>query len=90
MELYLGLPSRASRSKRDLFATIQDRIWRKISGWNESLLSQTGKEVMIKAVIQAVPSYAMGCFKLPISLLREIHVMIAKFWWGNRGKQKIH
>ncbi|KAL0303469.1 UNVERIFIED_CONTAM: hypothetical protein Sradi_6215000 [Sesamum radiatum] len=32
MELYLGLPSRVSRSKRDLFATIWDSIWSKITG----------------------------------------------------------
>ncbi|KAL0406310.1 UNVERIFIED_CONTAM: hypothetical protein Slati_3944900 [Sesamum latifolium] len=32
MELYLGLPSRVERSKRDLFSTIRDRIWRKITG----------------------------------------------------------
>ncbi|KAL0352330.1 UNVERIFIED_CONTAM: hypothetical protein Scaly_1621700 [Sesamum calycinum] len=31
-----------------------------------------GKEILIKAVLQAVPSYAMGCFKWPFSLLKEI------------------
>ncbi|KAL0287262.1 UNVERIFIED_CONTAM: hypothetical protein Scaly_2769400 [Sesamum calycinum] len=44
MELYLGLPSRIACSKRDLFTTIWDRIWQKITGWNEKLLSQVGKE----------------------------------------------
>ncbi|KAL0428301.1 UNVERIFIED_CONTAM: putative mitochondrial protein [Sesamum latifolium] len=39
---YLGLSSRVFRSKRDLFATIRDRIWARISGWNVKLLSQTG------------------------------------------------
>ncbi|KAL0326476.1 UNVERIFIED_CONTAM: putative mitochondrial protein [Sesamum angustifolium] len=45
MELYLGLPSSVARTKRALFATIRDRIWQKISGWNETLLSQAGKEL---------------------------------------------
>ncbi|KAL0421421.1 UNVERIFIED_CONTAM: putative mitochondrial protein [Sesamum latifolium] len=48
IELYLGLPSRIARSKRELFATIRDRIWSKIAGWNEKLLSQTGKEILKK------------------------------------------
>ncbi|KAL0435721.1 UNVERIFIED_CONTAM: putative mitochondrial protein [Sesamum radiatum] len=39
MELYLGLPSRAARSKRELFAIIRDRVWQKITGWNEKLFS---------------------------------------------------
>ncbi|KAK4387746.1 putative mitochondrial protein [Sesamum angolense] len=90
MELYLGLPTRISRSKRDLFATIRDSIWRKITGWNEKLLSQARNEVLIKSVIQAVPTYAMGCFLLPITLLKEIQGIIGRFWWGNRGKHKIH
>ncbi|KAL0446260.1 UNVERIFIED_CONTAM: putative mitochondrial protein [Sesamum latifolium] len=51
MELYLGLPSKVARSKRELFATIKDRIWGRISGWNEKLLLQAGKEVLIKFVI---------------------------------------
>ncbi|KAL0407261.1 UNVERIFIED_CONTAM: putative mitochondrial protein [Sesamum latifolium] len=90
MELYLGLPSRIARSKRDLFAIIRDQVWARINGWNAKLLSQAGKEVLIKSVIQAIPTYAMGCFRLPVTLLREIQGMIAKFWWGNRGSHKIH
>ncbi|KAL0442405.1 UNVERIFIED_CONTAM: hypothetical protein Slati_1963200 [Sesamum latifolium] len=90
MELYLGLPSRAARPKRDLFAIIRDKVWSKITGWNEKLLSQAGKEILIKSVIQAVPTYAMACFRLPISLLKEIQSMVADFWWSNQGHNKIH
>lgn len=47
--------------------------------------------MLIKFVIQAIPTYAMGCFKLPLSLCNEIKVLIRKFWWGQRGdKRKIH
>ncbi|KAL0295311.1 UNVERIFIED_CONTAM: hypothetical protein Sangu_3201500, partial [Sesamum angustifolium] len=90
MELYLGLPSKVARSKKDLFATIRDRVWQRISGWNAKLLSQVGKDVIIKSIIQAIPSYAMGCFRLPTTLLSELHRMVAQFWWGNRGSRKIH
>ncbi|KAL0399531.1 UNVERIFIED_CONTAM: hypothetical protein Sradi_2296400 [Sesamum radiatum] len=89
MELYLGLPSRVARSKRDLFAIIRDKVWSKITGWNEKLLSQAGKEILIKSIIQAVPTYAMACFRLPISL-KEIQSMVADFWWSNQGHNKIH
>lgn len=47
--------------------------------------------MLIKFVIQAFPTYAMGCFKFPLSLCNEIKVLIRKFWWGQRGdKRKIH
>ena len=55
------------------------------------MLSQAGREVLIKFVIQAIPTYVMGCFKLPLELCDDIEAMIKKFWWGQRcNKRKIH
>ena len=50
-----------------------------MQGWKEKLLSQAGKEVMIKAVIQSIPAYSMSVFKLPTSLRKEIEMMIRRF-----------
>ena len=55
------------------------------------MLSQAGREVLLKSVIQAIPTYTMGCFKFPIGLYHEIEALIKKFWWGQRGDcRKIH
>ena len=90
-EFYLGLPSLVGRAKKKSFSLIKERIWKKLKGWKESLLSQAGREVLVKAVIQAIPTYTMSCFKLPIGLIKEIETLIRKFWWGYRGDQrKIH
>ena len=54
-------------------------------------MSQARKGVFLKAVVQAILTFAMGCFKLPIGLCRDIEMLIRKFWWGQRGeRQKIH
>ena len=50
-----------------------------MQGWKEMFLSQAGKEVMIKAVVQSIPAYPMGVFKLPIDLCKDIEAMIRKF-----------
>ena len=47
-EKYLGLSSLIGRRKRASFNYIKERVWRKLQGWERKLLSQAGREVLIK------------------------------------------
>ena len=79
------------KGKKASFNFIKEKVWRKLQGWEGKLLSQAGREVLIKSVIQAIPTYTMGCFKIPIGLCNEIEGLIKKFWWGQRGdRRRIH
>jgi len=90
-EKYLGLPSLVGRNKKASFNYIKERVWRKIQGWKEKLLSQARREILIKSVVQAIATYTMNCFKLPLGLCSEIESLIRKFWWGQKGDwRKIH
>ena len=44
--------------------------------------------MLLKAIIQAIPTYTMGYFKLPLGLCNEIETLIKKFWWGQRGDRR--
>ena len=79
-EKYLGLPSLVGRNKQNSFKEIKERLGKKLAGWKEKLLSKAGKEVLIKAVAQAIPTYIMNCFKLPDSLYDELTSLIRNFW----------
>ena len=50
-EKYLGLPAVVGRNKRASLNYIKDRVWGKLQGWKEKMLSQAGKEVLLKAVV---------------------------------------
>jgi hypothetical protein len=68
---------------------LRDRVWKQIQGWLELLLSMGGKEVFIKSVMQAIPTFSMSCFKLPRGLCLHINSLIRNFWWGSkRGCRK--
>ena len=81
-EKYLGLPSMVGRNKRNSFNSIKEKLAKKLSGWKEKLLSKVRKEILIKVVAQAIPTYTMNCFKLPDSLCDELTSLIRNFWWG--------
>lgn len=48
-------------------------------------MSRLGKEILIKTVAHAIPIYMMSIFHIPDGLIDEIHVVLAKFLWGNKG-----
>ena len=90
-ESYLGLPTLIGRAKNQTFSFLKDRVWKKLQGWKGLMLSRAGKEVLIKAVAQSIPTYTMGVFQLPKSLCDDLEAMYAKFWWGQVGNErKIH
>ncbi len=87
----MGLPSIIGRAKKKAFNEIKDWIWRRLQGWKEKLLSQAGREILIKAVIQAISTYAMSVFQFPAGLCADICSMANRFWWGQMGgNRKIH
>ncbi|KAL9691023.1 hypothetical protein QQ045_011440 [Rhodiola kirilowii] len=83
MSRYLGLPVAFGHNRTELCKYIVERIWKKVQGWKEKTLSIAGKETLIKAVLQAMPTYAMSCFKIPESLIKRIVSIISNYWWSN-------
>lgn len=58
---YLGLLAFLGRSKVEAYNFLLERTLLKLQGWKQKQLNQAGKEVMIKYVVQAIPSYALAC-----------------------------
>lgn len=80
---YLGLPELFGRKKRDLFASIIDRIKQRAVSWSSRQLSPAGKLTMLKSVLTAIPTFSMTCFLLPVSLCKRIQSVLTRFWWDD-------
>lgn len=59
-EKYLWMPAVVGRSKIEVFGFLKDRVWDRIRRWKD--FSMAGREVLIKAVLQAIPTYVMIYF----------------------------
>lgn len=76
---------------RRAFSNIKQRIWQKLQFCKERLISQRSKEVLLKDVALAIPTYAMSCFKFPNNLCSNLENLIVRVWWGQKeNERKIH
>ncbi|KAK9990825.1 hypothetical protein SO802_025810 [Lithocarpus litseifolius] len=64
-EKYLGLPMVGWKSKVSMFNELQEKVTKRVMGWKEKHISKAGREVLIKTVGQAIPTYSMSLFKIP-------------------------
>jgi hypothetical protein len=85
-ERYIGLPALIGRLKISTFNGTIGRIWSKINGWKENFLSHADKEILLKAVIQVIPTYTMSVFQLPKMLSRDINFPSWQSFGGDTKK----
>ncbi|XP_074267213.1 uncharacterized protein LOC141590524 [Silene latifolia] len=80
---YLGLPTVIGQSKHALTKIARDKLNNKMQGWHGKLFSRAGRETLIKAIAQSIPTYAMSVFKLPVNFCNELRSIVSRFWWGS-------
>ena len=60
----------------------------KVKTWCSKTLSQGGKQVYIKSILQAIPTYLMSCFLLPRALCQELDSIIKDYWWKHSQRKQ--
>ncbi|XP_057791044.1 uncharacterized protein LOC131008167 [Salvia miltiorrhiza] len=81
---YLGIPSSVGRSKVEIFQMLVDRTRKKSKDWKRRFLFGAGKIVLIKAVLQAIPTYLMSSFAIPKQICQRLNSVAANFFWGQK------
>jgi hypothetical protein len=90
-EKYLGLPTAVGRLTDEAFNYITEAVRAMMNGYAEKTLSYPAKEVLIKAVIKAKPTFSMSCFLLSKGMCQKLVSLMAQFWWsGNLDRRSMH
>lgn len=70
---------------------VYQRLPRELWSGKKNFISKVGREILIKTIAQAIPTYFMGIFKFSKALCDSINLTLAKYWWGqSKDEKKIH
>ena len=70
------------------FQPVKEKIKKHLTDYDEKYSSSGAKEVVIKAVVQAMSTYPMSVFKFSDGLCEEIMKLIRDYWWGDETDRK--
>ena len=80
---YLGLPMARGRLKKGKFQSIKERMSKRLLDYSEKCMSSGAKEVLIKSVVKALPTYVMSV--LINSILSTLPIFMLSFLEVPRG-----
>jgi hypothetical protein len=64
---------------------------KRASDWIEKYMSSGAKEILVKAILQSLPTYAMWVFRFPSGLIEELNQIVRNFWWGDEhNRRRLH
>ncbi|XP_060969913.1 uncharacterized protein LOC133037107 [Cannabis sativa] len=84
---YLSLPCVMGRNKDAILGFLKDKMQKRIQSWEGRFLSTAGREVLIKIVAQALPSFAMFVFLLPLKTCSHLESLISRYWWSSSSRK---
>jgi hypothetical protein len=85
----LGLPTYIGKEKIKEFQLQKGEGVQKVTRLEEKMLSKARKEILIKAVAQAIPLYTRACFDITKSLCDDLSSMIRHYRWSQMDKKCI-
>lgn len=85
---YLGTPLFFDKNRKANFEPLLKKYYSTLEGWKSKLLSQAGRTVLIKSILQAYPTYQMQVLALPKETLDQLDHIQRNFWWKKEEKKK--
>nr|XP_016485712.1 PREDICTED: uncharacterized mitochondrial protein AtMg00310-like [Nicotiana tabacum] len=88
---YLGCPIYFGRKTSNLFDGMLSKVIKKLNGRQASMMSSGGRMILIKHVLQSLPTYILSAMNPLKGITKVMEKHFANFFWGiNEGKNKYH
>lgn len=84
---YLGLPLSIRRLTKTELQPILDKIAYKLLGWKAALMARSGRLILVKAVLTALPIYLLIALDVPKWFVKAVDKWRRCFLW--RGRQDL-
>lgn len=84
---YMGLPNILGRNKSVVYGYLKGNVKASIQKWTEKNVSRPAKEILMKMVVQALPTFTINVFLLPLELTRDLEKCMSKFFWNSSQKK---
>jgi hypothetical protein len=85
---YLGIPMHYRRLNNKDWATIEERIEKKLSSWKGKYLSVGDRLVLINSVLSSLPMFMLSFFEIPKGVLKKIDYFRSRFFWQNDSQKR--
>lgn len=79
---YLGVQLHRGKERAAHFANLISAVQAKLAMWQNKYLNCAGRLILMKHVLAAITLHILSACMLPQSVIRMLHRLMTKFFWG--------
>ncbi|WOH14105.1 hypothetical protein DCAR_0933621 [Daucus carota subsp. sativus] len=92
---YLGIPVGSSSKRKVFWVPLIMKMRQKLASWKAESLNQAGRLVLIKSVMENLPTHWLSLHRLPKSVLEQLEKIRRDFFWkdsdsSSGGNRRLH
>lgn len=86
---YLGLPLHTRKITRQCVQPVVQAVADRLPGWKTDFLTYPGRELLVKTVLTAMPTYFLTVFKFPRWAISRVDRFRRSFLWKGKDPQRV-
>ncbi|KAJ0768031.1 putative RNA-directed DNA polymerase [Helianthus annuus] len=85
---YLGILVGGNMSRINSWDPVIQVFKKRLSLWKARTLSMGGRLVLVKSVLESIPTYFFSLYKAPVTVINNLEGLIKRFLWGGGGQMR--